>query len=186
METRNGFEVLFAVLMPVMHSESLVDHRKAEGIIAQLVTRGEKEQDATLVGMLRQTSSYMAQHTRVLEVRAGSAHTSEWPCCRSYGLNTEPRDSPNEPQASPPGGFPSAFNRGSPIEPSIETLSRVHAREPQVRGVCSKTRHSDVYVGSNGCGLLCFSCSASGGTRAATAPSAAGARPRRWSIWRVS
>ena len=48
-------------------------------------------------------------------------------------INTEPRDSPNEPHASPPGGFPSAFNRGFPIEPSIETVSRVHKRT--VRGV---------------------------------------------------
>lgn len=68
-ETRNGFEVLFAVVMPVMHSESLADHRKAEAVIAQLVAKAEKEEHATLVGMLRQTSSYMAQHTRVLEVR---------------------------------------------------------------------------------------------------------------------
>ena len=34
--------------------------------------------------------------------------------CGSSGFNTEPRDSPNEPQASPPGGFPSAVNRGLP------------------------------------------------------------------------
>jgi len=43
------------------------------------------------------------------------------------GHNTEPRDGPNEPQAHPLGGFPSALNRGSPIEPSGETLSRVHS-----------------------------------------------------------
>ena len=30
-------------------------------------------------------------------------------------FNIEPRDSPNEPHASPPGGFPSAFNRASPL-----------------------------------------------------------------------
>jgi hypothetical protein len=35
--------------------------------------------------------------------------------CGSNGFNTEPRDSPNEPHAIPPGGFPSAFNRGSPV-----------------------------------------------------------------------
>ena len=39
--------------------------------------------------------------------------------CGSSGFNTEPRDSPNEPQACPPDGFRSASNRGSPIEPSI-------------------------------------------------------------------
>ena len=48
-------------------------------------------------------------------------------------FNIEPRASPNEPHASPPGGFPSAFNRGSPIEPSNETVSGVHTRT--VRGV---------------------------------------------------
>jgi len=31
-------------------------------------------------------------------------------------------------ELSPPGGFPSAFNRGSLIEPYIETLSRVHTQ----------------------------------------------------------
>ena len=54
--------------------------------------------------------------------------------CGSNGFNTEPHDTPNEPHARPPGGFPSAFNRGFPIEPSVETLSRVHTRT-QVRGV---------------------------------------------------
>ena len=43
--------------------------------------------------------------------------------CGSNGSISEPRDSPNESHASPPGGFPSALNRGSPIEPCIETLS---------------------------------------------------------------
>ena len=55
----------------------------------------------------------------------------------------ELRNSPNEPHASPPGSFPSAFNRGSPIQLSIETLSRVHTRT--VRGV--PKRHS-----ADGCG----------------------------------
>jgi len=55
------------------------------------------------------------------------------PFAGSNGFNTEPRDSPNEPQARPPGGFPSAFNKGSPIEPSIESLSRVDTRT--LRGV---------------------------------------------------
>ena len=41
-------------------------------------------------------------------------------------LNTGPRDNPNEPYASPPGGIPSAFDRGSPLKSSIETSSRVH------------------------------------------------------------
>ena len=36
---------------------------------------------------------------------------------RFQWLNIQPHDSPNEPHASPPGGFPSAFNRASPIEP---------------------------------------------------------------------
>jgi len=62
------------------------------------------------------------------------------PFAVQIGFNTEPRDSPNEPQKpGPPGGFPSAFNRGSPVEPSIETLSRLHTRT--VRGV--PKGHSD-------------------------------------------
>ena len=32
--------------------------------------------------------------------------------CASNGFNTEPRDSPNEPHARLPGGFPSAFQLG--------------------------------------------------------------------------
>jgi len=48
-------------------------------------------------------------------------------------FNNEPRDCPNEPQASPLGGSPSALHQRSPIGPSIETLSRVHTRT--VRGV---------------------------------------------------
>jgi hypothetical protein len=37
---------------------------------------------------------------------------------------TEPRDSPNEaPNASPPGGCPSAFNKGLPYRTSIETFN---------------------------------------------------------------
>jgi len=52
--------------------------------------------------------------------------------CGSNGFNTEPRDSSKEPKASPAGGFLSAFNRASFIDPSIETLSRVHTRT--VRG----------------------------------------------------
>ena len=56
----------------------------------------------------------------------------EWPFAvqKVKQLN---HDSPNEPHASPPGGFPSAFNYVSPMEPSIETLSRVHTRT--MRGV---------------------------------------------------
>jgi hypothetical protein len=48
-------------------------------------------------------------------------------------LNTKPRDSPNESYDSPPDGIPSAFNRGSPIGPSFEELSRLHT--PTVRRV---------------------------------------------------
>jgi len=44
-------------------------------------------------------------------------------------LNTEPRDSQMNHKARPPGGFPSAWNRGSP---SIEMSSQVHTRT--VRG----------------------------------------------------
>ena len=56
--------------------------------------------------------------------------------CGSNGFDTEPRDSPNEPHASPPAGFPSPFNKGqSPlIEISIETLSRVHTPTSGARG----------------------------------------------------
>ena len=39
--------------------------------------------------------------------------------CGSDEFITETRHSPNEPHASPPGGFPSAFNRRSPIEPLL-------------------------------------------------------------------
>jgi len=38
--------------------------------------------------------------------------------------NIEPRDSPNEPQASPPGGFPSAFKRGSPLMKRFPEFTR--------------------------------------------------------------
>jgi len=54
--------------------------------------------------------------------------------CGSNGLNTNHARQPQyEPQASPPGGFPSAFSRGSPIDLSIETLPRVNTQT--VRGV---------------------------------------------------
>ena len=46
-------------------------------------------------------------------------------------FNIEPRDSPNEPHASPPGGFPSACNRAFLSNPLL-TLSQVHTRT--VRG----------------------------------------------------
>ena len=54
--------------------------------------------------------------------------------CGSNGSMTEPRDSPNEPQAGPPGGFTSALNRGSLIEPSWNIAPRfTHERcEPRV------------------------------------------------------
>ena len=52
----------------------------------------------------------------------------EWPFAVQMGSINEPRDSPNEPHASSPGGFPSAFNRGSPVEPSIEALPPFHTR----------------------------------------------------------
>ena len=55
--------------------------------------------------------------------------------CDSDGFNAEPHGSSNEPQVSPPGGFPSAFNRGCRIEPSVETLSRVCLNTRKVRGV---------------------------------------------------
>ena len=61
---------------------------------------------------------------RFLFIRATEGPRSEWPFAIRMGSITEPRDSPNEPQARPPGGFQSAFNMGSPIEP-LETLSRV-------------------------------------------------------------
>ena len=49
--------------------------------------------------------------------------------CGPNGFNTEPCDNPNDSQASPPAfGSPSACNRGFPVEPSNETLSRVHTR----------------------------------------------------------
>jgi len=41
-------------------------------------------------------------------------------------FNIEPCDSPNEPHVGPPGGISSAFNRRSPIEPSLKRL--VHTR----------------------------------------------------------
>ena len=47
-------------------------------------------------------------------VGVGVSYEAVW---GSNGFNTEPH-------ASPPGGFPSALNRVSTIEPSIETLSR--------------------------------------------------------------
>jgi hypothetical protein len=49
------------------------------------------------------------------------------------GFHADPRDSPKEPQASPSGGVPSAYYRSSPIEPSIDTWSRVDT--PTARGV---------------------------------------------------
>ena len=65
------------------------------------------------------------------------SRSPEWPFAVRMGSITEPHDSPNEPHASPLSGFPiRAFNRGSPIEPSIETLSRGHTREPQ----CARVR----------------------------------------------
>ena len=48
--------------------------------------------------------------------------------CDSNGLITEPRDSPMNHKLAPSGGFPSASSRRSPIEPSIEMLSRFHTR----------------------------------------------------------
>ena len=58
--------------------------------------------------------------------------------CGSNWFNTEPR-------AYPPGGFPSAFNSGSPIDPSIEPLlSQFHTRT--VRGVPKRHCSSDVPV----------------------------------------
>ena len=44
-------------------------------------------------------------------------------CGSNERFNSEPRDSPNEPHARPPGGFPSAFNTGFPIEPSYRNDS---------------------------------------------------------------
>ena len=67
MQSRCGFEVLFGVVMPVMHSESLDDHRKAAAVITELIAKGQREKEATLVGMLTQTQQYMGQHTKVLE-----------------------------------------------------------------------------------------------------------------------
>ena len=47
-----------------------------------------------------------------------------------WGSITEPRDSPNEPHDSPPGGFPSAVNRRCPNNPSIERwFPSPHTRE---------------------------------------------------------
>ena len=65
-------------------------------------------------------SEYVANRRIAIAIRVA--------VCRSNESNTEPRDSPNDPYSSPPGGFPSAFNRGCPIEPPIEMSSRVHTR----------------------------------------------------------
>ena len=60
-------------------------------------------------------------------------HLRREPVCGSNGSRTEPRDSPNEPQALPTGGFPSAFKKALPLSsPLSKRLSRVHTRP--VRG----------------------------------------------------
>jgi hypothetical protein len=187
-ETRNGFEVLFAVLMPIMHSESLADHRKAEAVIAQLVSKGEKEEDATLVGMLNQTSSYMAQHTRVLEV-SESAHTCKcgWTRC---ALTTTPfthPSTPTHPQTNSP--FPHTPSRAlsCPVwlvaalravpEPQRRHRPREHARGGGVFGGRAERLGGQPaqklvlsalpYAAENSC--ICFLTSS-----------------RRWSSWRAS
>jgi len=55
-------------------------------------------------------SEYVANRRIAIAIRVA--------VCRSNESNTEPRDSPNDPHASPPGGFPSAFSRSSPIKTS--------------------------------------------------------------------
>jgi len=52
------------------------------------------------------------------------------------GSMNEPRDSPIEPHAtSPPGGFPSAFNKGRPYRALLLKRCPEFTREPRVRGV---------------------------------------------------
>jgi len=65
---------------------------------------------------------------------------------RKAWFSIEPRDGPNGAQASPPGGLPSAFNRGSPIQPSVETLSRVHTRTSGARGSKSGRGTQKIWV----------------------------------------
>ena len=55
--------------------------------------------------------------------------------CGSNGFDTEPRDSPNEPHASPPAGFPSPFNKGLPSSSPPWKRCPEFTRQSQVRGV---------------------------------------------------
>jgi len=80
--------------------------------------------------------------------------------CGSNGFNNEPRDSPNEPQASPAGGLRSAF-KAAPIEPSIKTSSRVHTRTSGARGskqrATVRTSRSVVVRGVGSCAAVAAS-----------------------------
>ena len=61
-------------------------------------------------------------------VPAPLAVSSEWP----FAVQMVPI---TESHASPPGDFLSAFDRGYPIEPSVETISRVHTQTSGARGM---------------------------------------------------
>ena len=63
------------------------------------------------------SESSLCPYTR--PCRLAASRPTRVPFAVQMGSITEPRDSPNEPHtASPPGGFQSAFTRGSAIEPS--------------------------------------------------------------------
>ena len=58
-------------------------------------------------------------------------------------FHTEPRNSPNEPHASPPGGFPSAFNKGLPCRALlIENVVPEFTRENGARGLSTRVSSS--------------------------------------------
>jgi len=89
------------------------------------VERGDATRRVQVTARQQRRSSGEGCRREQLAPLAGRRPCDRAAVCGSNGFNTEPRDSPNEPHASPPGGSPSACNRERPsIEPSIETLSR--------------------------------------------------------------
>ena len=76
---------------------------------------------------LRRTELCELPFSRPVSKSGGGVNRTQSGRLRFKWFKTEPRDNPL-------GGFPSAFNRGSPIEPLIETLSRVHTRTVSTHG----------------------------------------------------
>jgi len=115
-----------------MESERATSGAKVTALEAQLealkLQLGSKQSLIEQQVQLAKSAAHTVSSAAVQQVNTRMA------VCGSNGFDTEPCDGPNEPHSRPPGGLPSAFNRGSSTEPSIETLRRVHTRTSVCEG----------------------------------------------------